>query len=176
MPNPLQTRMEDMSFAYLQAICAKNGYDIATTPHDNDCVDCTIICNGYPIENADKKHTMCSPKVDVQLKASFSGIVLLENGDIQYDIPSRNYNYLVNSQRFIPYILVLLVMHRDEELWIEQTVDWLKITKCAYWISLKGQEPTENKSSKRIVIPCANVLTADALKEMMVKISKQQEL
>lgn len=176
MPNPLQTKMEDMSFAYLHALCAKNGYDIATTLHDNDCVDCTISCNGYPVEDVDREHTMYSPKVDVQLKSSYSGVVVLENGDVQYDIPARNYNYLVNPRRLTPYILILLVMHKNEELWIEQTEDWLKITRCAYWISLKGQETTENKTSKRIVIPSANVLTVDALKEIMVKISKQQEL
>ena len=174
MPNPLQHRMEDMSIAYLQAICAKNGYDIWNARHDNDCVDCQISCNGFPIN--DGECVMYSPLVAVQLKASFAGVHILENGDVQYDIPARNYNYLVDTHRFTPYILVLLVMHRDEELWLEQNIDGLKITKCAYWISLKGQEPTENKNSIRIVIPGANVLTPNALKKIMVTISKQQEL
>ena len=174
MPNPLQTKMEDMSIAYLQAICAKNGYELSDTKHDNDCVDYTINCGGYPIDDAEC--VWRSPKLEVQLKFSFSSVTILENGDVQYDIPARNYNYLVDTHRFTPYILVLLVMHRDEELWLEQNIDGLKITKCAYWISLKGQEPTENKNSIRIVIPGANVLTPNALKKIMVTISKQQEL
>ena len=174
MPNPLQHRMEDMSIAYLQAICAKNGYEISDTKHDNDCVDCTINCGGYPIEDAECKWR--SPKLEVQLKSSFSSATILDNGDVQYDMSVRNYNYLVDSHRFTPYILILLVMHREENLWLEQNVEGLKITRCAYWVSLKGQEPTENRSSIRIIIPGANVLTPEALKEIMVKISKQQEL
>lgn len=176
MPNPLQHRMEDMSIAYLQAICAKNGYDIWYARHDNDCVDCRITCKGYPMANVDIAHTMSSPTVDVQLKSSFSGVTMLENGDVQYDIPVRNYNYLVDAHRLTPYILILLVMNRQENLWLEQNTDGLIITKCAYWVSLKGQEPTDNRASIRIVIPGGNVLTPEALNEIMVKISKQQEL
>lgn len=67
-------------------------------------------------------------------------------------------------------------MNRQENLWLEQNTDGLIITKCAYWVSLKGQEPTDNRASIRIVIPGDNVLTPEALNEIMVKISKQQEL
>lgn len=67
-------------------------------------------------------------------------------------------------------------MYQDENLWIEHNANYLKLTKCAYWACLEGDEPTENKTSKRIIIPGGNVLSPDALKEIMVKISKQQEL
>lgn len=174
MPNPLQTRMEDMSIAYLQAICAKNGYEIWNAKHDNDCVDCQVSCNGFPLD--DPACIMCSPIVSVQLKASYAGVQILPTGDVQYDIPVRNYNYLVSTNRTIPYILILLVMHQNENLWIEHNIDYLKLTKCAYWACLKGQEPTRNRATQRIVIPSTNVLTPDSLKEIMVKISKQQEL
>lgn len=174
MPNPMQARMEDMSFAYIQAICANNGYDIARTSHDNDCIDCTIECCGYPKDNAGC--IMYSPKVDVQLKASFANVVTAPNGDILYDLSARNYNYLVNPNRFTPYILVLLVMHKEKRLWLEHNLDWLKITKCAYWVCLKGQKPTENKSSQRIVIPSTNILSPSSLQDIMVKISKQELL
>lgn len=166
--------MEDMSVAYLQAICAKNGYEISVTRHDNDCVDCTVNCGGYPIDDAEC--LLRSPKLEVQLKSSYSGVRILGNGDIQYDVSARNYNYLVDAHRYTPYILILLVMHKEEELWLEHKIDGLKITKCAYWVSLKGLEPTKNKTSIRVVIPGHNMLTPDSLKEIMVKISKQQEL
>ena len=67
-------------------------------------------------------------------------------------------------------------MHREENLWLNHSVDGLMITKCAYWICLKGQEPTENQKTKRIVIPSANVLTPSSLQELMVKVSKDQGL
>lgn len=174
MPNPLQAKMEDMSRAYLQAICAKNGYDISTSQHDNDCVDCTIQCCGFPVDDTECRWH--SPKIDVQLKASYAGAQILENGDVQYDIPSRNYNYLVDTRRYIPYILILLVMNREENLWLNHSMEGLTITKCAYWTCLKGQEPTENHNTKRIVIPGTNVLTPNSLQELMIKVSKDQAL
>lgn len=76
----------------------------------------------------------------------------------------------------IPLILVVFQMHNDENLWIEQTSDWLKITKCAYWISLKGQPDTNNTSTINIEIPAENILTKESLKGIMLRISKQEAL
>lgn len=67
-------------------------------------------------------------------------------------------------------------MHRDESLWLEHTTDWLKITKCAYWISLKGLEDTENEYTININIPSDYILTKESLKDIMLKISKQESL
>ena len=47
MPNTLQESMEDVSFAYMQALCAYNGYTISKAERDNDGVDATIKCKGY---------------------------------------------------------------------------------------------------------------------------------
>ena len=39
MPNQKSLRMEDMSEAFLRALCAANGYSISITNHDNDGLD-----------------------------------------------------------------------------------------------------------------------------------------
>lgn len=67
-------------------------------------------------------------------------------------------------------------MPSDEKDWIEQNIDWLKIKKCAYWISLKGRNDTDNKETVSIDLPAGNMLTKESLKDIMVKISKQQPL
>lgn len=67
-------------------------------------------------------------------------------------------------------------MHEDEEMWLEQTPDWLKITKCAYWISLKGLPDTNNQNTISIKIPSENILTKDTLREIMRRVSKQEAL
>lgn len=174
MPIPLQTRMEDMSMAYLQAMCAKNGYEIGNTKHDFDGVDCTIECGGFPIDDGECQ--WYSPRIDVQLKSSFASVSMLDTGDVQYDIPARNYNLLVDSRRNIPYILILLVMNREENKWLNHSMEGLTITKCAYWTCLKGQEPTKNHNTTRIVIPSTNVLTPNSLQGLMIKVSKYQAL
>ncbi len=172
MPNQQSIRMEDMSEAYLRALCAANGYSIDRSSHDNDGVDVTVKCKG----KVDNDSTCYSPSLDIQLKSSFSKIVENEDGSITYPLEVKNYKSLIDSHRMIPLILVVFQMHNDENLWLEQTSDWLKITKCAYWISLKGQPDTQNTSTINIEIPVQNLLTKDSLKGIMSRISKQEAL
>lgn len=172
MPNTTQERMEDMSIAYVQAISAYNGYSVDDIKRDNDGVDLTIKCKGRPADGC----RLLSPQVNVQMKSSFSTIHVNEQGDISYPLEVRNYNILVEPNLAIPTILILLHMHREEDIWIDHSEDHLKITKCAYWISLKGLEQTDNIGTKTIVIPRGNLLTPDALKSIMINISNCQEL
>ena len=55
MPNSIQIRQEDMSIAYLTALCAANGYTLMKEEHDNDGVDRTIKCKGKPDEACVRK-------------------------------------------------------------------------------------------------------------------------
>lgn len=48
MPNTPQESMEDVSIAYMQGLCAYNGYTLSIERRDNDGVDITIKCKGYP--------------------------------------------------------------------------------------------------------------------------------
>lgn len=68
MPNTKQARMEDVSVAYVQAVCAQNGYSMGPVARDNDGIDVTITCAGYP----DVGCKRISPTLAIQLKASYS--------------------------------------------------------------------------------------------------------
>lgn len=171
MPNTKQISMEDMSIAYLQALCAVNGYSLEEVKHDNYGVDCHVQCSGYPSENC----SLCCPSINVQLKSSYSQ-VREENGFIVYNLEVKNYKDLIKTDRFVPTILVLLHMYEEKDRWLSHTPEQLIIRKCAYWVSLKGKEDTDNTQSITIRIPIANLLTPSSLKELMIKISKGQEL
>ena len=80
MPNTQQLRMEDMSVAYVRALCAVNGYSIGSVEHDNDGYDITINCSGCPTDNC-KKH---SPSIQVQLKSSYAKIHSNNDGTISF--------------------------------------------------------------------------------------------
>lgn len=171
MPNPIQIRQEDMSVAYLTALCAANGYTLMQEEHDNDGVDRTIKCKGKPDEACIRK----SPKLDIQLKACYSTHLRMNpDGSVNYDLEAKNYNILVDKDRITPIILVVLHMYEDESLWIDQTPDYLKITKCAYWICLMGQTSTENTTTKTITIPASNILSKESLKSIMIKVANDQ--
>jgi len=172
MPNTQQLKMEDMSEAYLRALCAANGFSIDRSNHDNDGYDVGISCKGLLTPECIRR----SPKLDIQLKSSYSKITNNEDGSITFQLEVKNYKTLIQSDRMVPQILVVLHMHRDEALWLEHTKDWLKISKCAYWICLEGQEDTANAHSINIKIPSDHILTKESLWDIMIKISKQEPL
>jgi len=172
MPNTQQLKMEDMSEAYLRALCAANGFSIDRSNHDNDGYDVEISCK----DRLTPDSLLRSPKLDVQLKSSYSKITCNEDGSITFSLEVKNYKTLIQTDRMVPQILVVFHMHKDETLWLEHTSDWLKITKCAYWINLQGYKDTENEHTININIPSDHILTKESLLDIMVKISKQQPL
>jgi len=172
MPNSEQLRMEDMSEAYLRALCAANGYTIEKRDHDNDGVDIGLVCSDKVADDS----KLLSTELRIQLKSSYANIATHDDGSITYKLEVKNYKSLISTSRMVPLILVVFHMPREEAQWLEQTNDWLKIKKCAYWISLKGRDDTENAEKISIRIPAENLLTKDSLKEIMHKISKEEEL
>ena len=172
MPNDQKLRMEDMSEAFLRALCAANGYSIEKSNHDNEGVDIGLECKGKVAEDSVKHST----ELKVQLKSSYANITVNDDGSITYKLEVKNYKYLIDTKRMVPLILVVFHMPREEAQWIEQTNDWLKIKKCAYWISLKGWNDTDNTETISIRIPSNNLLTKDSLKEILYKMSKEEEL
>lgn len=172
MPNTKQARMEDVSVAYVQAICAQNGYTMGPVARDNDGIDVTITCVGYP----DVGCKRISPALAVQLKASYGKFIQLASGDFSFALPVKNYNKLILANRLIPAILVVLQMDQDENNWVIHHNDKLEIKKCAYWVNLKGLPPTKNKDSINVTIPKGNVFSCNGLKDIMIKIAKEIEL
>ena len=172
MPNTQQSKMEDMSEAYLRALCAANGFSLDRYSHDNDGADVLITCKHQV--SPDSK--IFSTKLDIQLKSSYSKIICHEDGSITFPLEVKNYNTLIQSNRLIPQILVVFHMYEDESLWLEHTENWLKITKCAYWINLSGKKETENKTTININIPAQNILNQRSLFDIMNRISKLQPI
>ena len=174
MPNTLQESMEDVSFAYMQALCAYNGYTLSKAERDNDGVDATIKCKGYPCNPSDCRRR--SPIIDIQLKASYVKLKEKKNGDYSFILEAKNYNNLVMNDRMTPIILVVLHMDQDRKKWVKHSKSALKVTKCAYWVSLKNNQPTNNGSSITVVIPKQNILSCECLKKLMIKVAKEEEL
>lgn len=172
MPNTQQLKMEDMSEAYLRALCAANGFTIDKREHDNDGVDIGLVCKDKVAADS----VLVSTELKIQLKSSFANIIEHEDGSITYKLEVKNYKSLISTNRMVPLILVVFHMPHEEAHWIEQTSDYLKIKKCAYWISLKGRPDTDNTEKISIRIPAKNILTQDSLKDIMYKLSKTEEL
>lgn len=82
MPNPKQTMMEDMSIAFVRALCAANGYSISSCEHDNDGFDMEINCK----DKAAPDSHIVSCSFQAQLKSSYGNIKLNPDGSISYNL------------------------------------------------------------------------------------------
>ncbi len=170
----LNTQKEEFSYAYIHAITSVAGFSfqLKSRPMDNAGVDATIEMPGI-------SEDMLFPKLDLQVKCTAShDIIDRDKGLIKYSLPVNNYNRLRHENSLIPIILVIVFVPKD-------VIDWVSISeldqetllkKCAYWISLKGEQKTTNNTNKTIEIPLKNIFIPDSLKSIMEKIAREEEL
>lgn len=160
---------EALGQAYVRAVIAKAGFNFAQSDKDFG-LDGTI----KDIANTNGRYHENGFGIEFQLKSSSN--VSFENGEIVYDLESKNYNDLASWNGTIPGILVLFVMPNDEEEWIKQTTSCLEMRQCAWWCSLQGQPTTNNKESKRIRISEDQVFSPEALEILMQRVREGKRL
>ena len=111
--------------------------------------------------------------MDTQLKSS--GNIDDRRESFSYPLQIKNYNELredITSTR----ILVVFCMPKEQNEWIEHSVEHLLIRKCAYWASLKGKPVTSNTESVSVTIQTNNVMSPDGLRSLMGKIDKKETI
>ena len=155
-------RMELLSKAYIRTIAGFCGYGVDIIETDHDSVD-LIISSSAGVR----------PKLDIQLKAS--GNIDDRRESFSYPLQIKNYNDLrievINTR-----ILVVFCMPKEQNEWIEHSVEHLLIRKCAYWASLKGKPVTSNTESVSVTIQTKNVMSPDGLRSLMEKIDRKETI
>ncbi|MHB8260653.1 MAG: DUF4365 domain-containing protein [Bacteroidia bacterium] len=159
----------ELSLAYLQAVAANEGFAVDVPHIDSDSVDAVIAGKG----KVDVTSTKHSPKIEVQLKATFNAIV--NDGNIAYSLTIKNYDDL-RVDTVLPRLLVLLVLPQQQIDWLIHQPDKLILQKCAYYLNLKGLPTSVNAGHQTVYIPTLNMLTPAALKDLMIKASKLEDL
>lgn len=160
----------ELSLAYVQAVAAVETFAVDIPHIDSDSVDVVISGKGK-IDSASLRH---SPRIEVQLKASVNAHPN-QNGEIPFDLTLKNYDEL-RADTMLPRLLILLALPQQQADWIIHQPDKLILQKCCYYLSLKGLPASENREYQRVYIPTANVLTPAALKTLMIKASKLEDL
>ena len=147
-------RKEALSRAYTAAIAASAGYTLAEQDFDRDGTDIQIRAGGS-----------MRPSLDIQLKATIN---LADAGgdEFRYALRRRNYD-LLREATFVPCILVVLHLPKDESLWVNVSPEELVIGYCAYWVSLLGFAETRNTQSVTIPIKKRNRFDVEALRVLM---------
>ena len=163
---------EGIGISYVKAICNRAGYNLAIDENDFGC-DITI----RDLMIRDSGRTFWSGfNLDVQLKCTENW---RENDDnIIFDLKNKNYNDLLeNNQGATKRMLVVMLMAKEQDKWIDHSTESLIIRKCAYWKSLVGMTPVEDiKSTTAISIPKTNLFSQNTIEEIMQKIKQGEEI
>ena len=149
-------RKAEISYAYLAALAARDGYTMQRGPEpDMDSIDATIR-SGLPRREA----------IDVQLKATATPTER-EDG-LHFRLKQKNYNDLVRS-RTLPLLLIVVELPPNESEWVDCTPERLIIMKCGWWCSLAGKAPV-TAASRTIVIPSAQRIGGSGLAPLFAKV------
>lgn len=166
----LNDQKEEFSYAYIHAIASVAGYAFSTKSRrmDSAGVDVTI-------ETPSEIGEVLFPKIEAQVKCTASLSMVSESG-FSFPLPVRNYNRLRHLNSLVPLILIVVVVPSDLPRWLEINEEQTLLRKCAYWVSLKGKEPTDNTTTVSVYLPRSNLLTPQSLSELMKKVAQREDL
>lgn len=152
----LPQRMERFSFAFVQAVAARAGYQVIEPAVDDDSVD------GVIMSRRGRR-----PRVEFQLKATGQNII--SDDALTYALPLKNYDDL-RAETITPRILIVVTMPKEPDLWLSQNEEELVLRKCAYWHCLASAPERDNISSVTVHLPRSQILTPESLEEIMHRI------
>jgi len=162
-------RKEELSKSYLNAICAVKGISMEVQTHDDDGID-VILKKIIKRENGNKYNA----QISVQLKSTSSNYN--ENPDYYtYPLKKKNYDDLLMPATLKSY-LFLLIMPKNENDWVIQSIEELIIRKCMYWLDLKGFPEQPNETSVTVYLPKSNIVTSDTLENILMNIAEEDLL
>lgn len=166
----LNGQKEEFSYAYIHAITSVAGYSISLSsrPMDAAGLDITIEAPGEVGE-------VLFPKLQSQVKCTGT-IDPLSDKDLSYPLPVKTYNLLSSPKLYIPAILIVVIVPDVLSDWMQVDQSQMILRRCAYWVSLKGKEPSNNSTKVSVHLPRTNLLTPDSLCELMNKIAKGEDL
>jgi hypothetical protein len=158
------SQQEEFSYAFVHAITAAAGYSYTQASRMLDIIDVDAVIH----QNGAKGKAKFSP-LYLQVKSSSQNLVQQDN--IYYDLEVADYNALSSEEEFSnPFILVVVLVPKDQTDWIVQSQQELCLKDCAYWLFLGGNKPTNNTTQIRIHIPRSQQLTVSSLQGIMKRI------
>ncbi|MCT1577048.1 DUF4365 domain-containing protein [Oceanobacillus kimchii] len=162
---------EGLSRAFVSACANRAGMNCEINGREYDYgFDGTFI-DVRVMENGRRSET--GFKIDFQLKSTIN--LTINETEVIYSLDSKNYNDLVEVNVGTPRILVLFYLPSDSNDWLSINEERLELKKCAWWCSLKGQEPTSNVSTVNIHIPKSQMLNVEEIGKLMSLVKGGEE-
>jgi hypothetical protein len=90
---------------------------------------------------------------------------------LPFDLRLKNFDDLREPDRHVPLILVVICVPELASDWLLETPEHTAMRRCAYWSSaVRGQPPTTNMRSSRVLIPRVQRFTVEAVRDLMTRI------
>lgn len=162
----------ELSYAYLHAVAARAGVGckVSSRHDDNAGVDAELTGWG-PFPNGGYRQEV---DIKVQLKATIKQPTVVGDS-FSYSLSGINrYNDLRTDTVSTPRILVVLFLPSDDKDWLMHTEDALVLRNCAYWVSLRGANPSSNTTAQTVYLPKNQKFDPDGLTKILAQISKNE--
>lgn len=163
----------ELSYAYIHAVAAKAGVGckLGSRHDDNAGIDAELTGWG-PFPNGGYREEI---DVKVQLKATVKSPAETDDKYWSYSLSGiSRYNDLRSEAISTPRILVVLFLPSRPEEWLTLTDDELILRKCAYWVSLRGAEPSSNTTAQTVYLPKVQRFDPKGLEALMVRLSHNE--
>ena len=160
-------RKEQFSHAYVHAVSAVAGFTLYHPDVDDDSIDLGIagrIAHDIPRP----------PRIELQLKCTSDNVV--RGKYVVYPLKLKNYDDLRLVDLVVPRILVVVLVPDDEAEWLHQSEEELSLRRCAYWVSLRGLDDTNNRRSISIRLPRQNLFSTEGLHGLMKRAGHKEPL
>jgi hypothetical protein len=170
----LQNIEAELSYAYLHAVAATAGMSCAVSDRhlDNAGVDAAISANDQFAP--DSVYTDLT--LHVQLKATTKQPTEAK-GRLSYFMHDvKRYDKLRTAKAVPPRVLVVLFLPVNLDEWVTWSIDRLVLQKCALWVSLRGANPSTNRTGETVYLPQNQVFSPDGLKDLMTRLSRNEQL
>ncbi|WP_375472039.1 DUF4365 domain-containing protein [uncultured Nostoc sp.] len=166
----ITTQKEEFSYAYINAIASAAGYSFQIAPRPLDLVGVDITITGI-VSPGSRRRT----RIDLQVKCTSQK--LLDNDFVKFPLEIKNYDELRNDNPDDDPLLLVVVLVPDlQEDWLQQSETKLCMKRCAYWVSIRGQPPTENQTTVTVYLPRQNIFSVEALIALMQQITSGEPI
>jgi hypothetical protein len=159
----LSTQQERFGDAFLLAVAAVAGCACAKPETDHDSIDWTLSCR-----------LSRRPKIDVQIKTMLTDDALSDH--ISYPLKRKNYDDLILEDLVSPRILVVVVIPKQIESWLQIDPEQALLRRSAYWVCLAGYPQSDNSTTVTVQMPMSQPFDVPHLSEMMRKVNEEEGL
>ncbi|MDF5708744.1 MAG: DUF4365 domain-containing protein [Nostoc sp. S4] len=166
----ITTQKEEFSYAYINAVASAAGYSFQIAPRPLDLVGVDVTITGIATPGSRRR-----TRIDLQVKCTSQQ--LLDNDFVKFPLLIKNYDELRNDNPDDDPLLLVVVLIPDlQEDWLQQSETELCLKRCAYWVSIRGQPPTENQSTVTVYLPRQNIFSVEVLQALMQRIARGEPI